>query len=302
VSEAQARLAIGTAQFGSAYGITNRTGQVSETEAAAILDVAAANGIDTIDTARLYGESEEVIGRVPASANFRIVTKTPKLTRARADEEAVDQLRAGFAASLKALQRRRVYGLLVHDAGDLLGAVGPDLWCAMQELKAAGLVEKIGVSVYDGEQIDRICDRFPVEIVQVPFNALDRRLADAGQLQRLSSAGIEIHARSLFLQGLLLAPRQEIPERFAPVRAAVERLDAAFSLLGMSRLEGMLAIALAHAEIARFVVGVTSVDELTGIVAAAKRGDFAEPLDIDLPPIDEIYLDPSRWHELGSVQ
>ncbi len=87
------------------------------------------------------------------------------------------------------------------------------MWPALEQLKSTGLVAKIGVSVYEAEEIDRILDRYPIEIVQLPFNALDLRLARGGPLQRLAGAGVEIHARSVFLQGLLLAPVAEIPGR-----------------------------------------------------------------------------------------
>lgn len=68
------RLALGTVQFGMSYGISNTAGQVPQDEVAKILDYCKANGIDTLDTARGYGESEAVIGQFDLSP-FKIVTK-----------------------------------------------------------------------------------------------------------------------------------------------------------------------------------------------------------------------------------
>ncbi|HEX2673867.1 MAG TPA: aldo/keto reductase [Polyangiaceae bacterium] len=295
------RLALGSAQFGLDYGITNRAGQVDEKEIDAILALAAESGVDTIDTARLYGESEAVLGRrLPAESEFRIVTKTVKIGNL-SPEYAVQQLHAGLAASLEALRRPSVYALLFHDPSDLTGSLGPVLWSALAKLKSAGVVEKVGVSAYEAVEVDRVLDRYPVDIVQLPFNAIDSRLVDGGQLERLAGAGVEVHARSLFLQGLLLLPLDQIPPRFAPVRSALEQLDAEFARRSLSRLEGLLAMTFHYSEITRFIVGVTSAGDLGAIVTAAEQVTTAGPMDVHLPPIDARYLNPARWPELSSL-
>jgi len=293
------RLALGSAQFGLDYGITNPSGRVGQNQVVAILDLAAKSGIDTIDTARLYGDSESVIGRRwPVGAEFRVVTKTAKFVDSVDAQEAVEQLRAGFEASLDALRRPAVHGLLVHDAHDLFGQFGTALWSALEELKRSSRVARIGVSVYEPDEIDAILERFPIEIVQLPLSPFDHRLVRGGQLEKLREAGVEMHARSVFLQGLMLAPVRNIPQKFAGLGSALEQLDSALAELGLSRLEGVLAIVLSRSEIDRFVVGVTSTDELGAILAAANRAQSIGPLDVDLPELDARYLNPARWHEL----
>jgi aryl-alcohol dehydrogenase-like predicted oxidoreductase len=292
------RIGLGTVQFGLDYGITNSAGQVGTSEAAAILALAADRGIDTLDTAHGYGESEQVIGRCwPTDAKFRVVTKTPHLGSVRDANQAADQLRSAFASSLQALGQPAIYGLLLHDAQDLLSPFGNALWSAMQGLKAEGKVTKLGVSSYEPDEVDQVLDAFPIDLIQVPFNAIDRRLIDGGQLERLERAGVEVHARSLFLQGLLLA--SEVPDKFAPVQSAALQLDESFGRHGLSRLEGLLGAALGRAEIDRLIVGVTSAQELSAILSAAERAAVAPPVDLDLPWIDPRFLNPARWGDLG---
>jgi aryl-alcohol dehydrogenase-like predicted oxidoreductase len=297
--EPSSRIGLGTVQFGLDYGITNRAGRVSAEEAGAILALASARGIDTIDTARTYGDAERVVSdRWPSGACFRIVTKPGEFSRATDGPSAVALLRSNFERSLATLGRADVHGLLVHHTGDLLGPFGSDLWDAMEDLKASGCVSRIGASVYDPEQIDRILDLYPIDIVQLPFNALDRRLVDGGQLERLARVGVEIHARSVFLQGVLL--NEDLPAGLEPLRAPIGQLDRAFAELGLSRLEGVLAAALARTEISRFIVGVTSAAELGAILDAEEKiGGMA----LQLPASSEIdprYLSPARWTEIGS--
>lgn len=295
------RLALGTAQFGSDYGITNRAGQVGADEAGRILSLAREAGIDCIDTARLYGDSEEVIGgHHEIASDLRVITKTPTFGSIRDPADARATLTQAFEASLQALRRERIYGLLIHDARDLLGPLGPQLWSALEALKANGRVEKIGVSVYGGEAIDAVLSRYPIAIIQLPFNAFDRRLVAGGQLEALSRAEVEVHARSIFLQGLLLMPADNLPAKFAGLSPGLEKLDKLFAREGLNRLEGLLSVALGRSEISRLVVGVTSAEELQAIVLAAERAKLAAQINqADLRHVDPRFLDPSRWPELG---
>lgn len=301
------RLALGTVQFGLAYGITNAAGQVPEAEVRRLLAVAQQSGISTLDTAALYGESEAVLGRVlPGFPPFRVITKTSKVAAGDSAEDAVARLQASFAASLKKLGAPAVAGLIAHEADDLIGPHGEALWAAMLGLKASGKVGKIGASIYTGQQIDALIARFPLDLVQVPFNALDKRLIDGGQLARLTKAGTEVHCRSIFLQGLLLQSPEAIPAKFGPLIGAVRRLHDTFAQYGLSPLEGLIACVLGTPEIGRLVVGVTAKRELEELVAAEQRASAVlaakpdlmaaiAPIRIDDPAI----LSPALWGQLA---
>lgn len=295
------RIGLGTAQFGLPYGITNTTGQVGRDESIAILELAERSGIDTLDTASAYGDGEAMLGAA-ATSPFRIVSKAPAQGSAASAQEARRNLRAAFLRSLQNLRRPGVYGLLLHHSADLLGPFGPELWQEMEWLKEEGLVTAIGGSFYEGAEIDRALDRYPLDLVQLPFNPLDQRLVVGGQLRRLSKAGVEIHARSLFLQGLLLQLPDRLPARFAPLGTAVGRMRSAFEDAGLTTLEGILAVAFQRDEIGRFICGVTSVAELEQIVAAADKAQtLGKPIDFTPPDgLDVRLLNPSRWDELGA--
>jgi aryl-alcohol dehydrogenase-like predicted oxidoreductase len=282
------------------YGITNEGGRVPPCKVAAILGEAAASGMDVLDTAPLYGDSEVVLGRsTPTGARFRIVTKTPKFGPG-AGADSAGELRRSLEESLLRLNVPRVHGLIFHDPADLLGPAGDDLWLAMEALRSEDLVQRIGLSTYAGAELDEALRRYPISLVQLPFNPLDHRLLAGGQLARLSSAQVEVHARSLFLQGLLLHPVPEITERFVGLSAALAEFDRACSRRGLDRLEGILAAAFSRPEIDCFLVGVTSLDELRQITAAAVRADRdPDPLEfVPSVPLDERVLNPARWPEL----
>ncbi len=297
------RIGLGTVQFGLDYGITNRHGRPSQEQADAICAVAAEAGMDTLDTASLYGDSEAVIGRSAPAAGLRVVTKTPKFADLADTDAAVARYRDGLARSLAQLRRSHVDALLFHDAGDLLGRHGDALWGEMEAAKARGEVGRIGLSVYNGAQIDAALARFPVEIVQLPFNPLDRRLIEGGQLERLAAAKVEVHARSLFLQGLLLQRPDAIESRFGALRDAIAELHDWARARNLAPLEAVLALALSESRIDRLIVGVTAASELHDIVSAVENGQRAQ-LKTDFSgsvALDSRHLDPSRWPELGGT-
>lgn len=299
------RLALGTVQFGLAYGITNNAGQVPEDEVARLLARAAQAGITTLDTAALYGTSEAVLGRT-MHASFRVITKTSKVAPNDSTADAVSRLEASFAASLTHLNLPAVSGLMAHESDDLLGPHGDALWAAMARLKAEGKALKIGASIYSGAQIDALLARYPLDLVQIPTNALDHRLREGGLLARLKAAGVEVHARSIFLQGLLLQKPGDIAPKFGPLRDVVAALHHALASSALSPLSGLIAAVLGHSDIDRLVMGVTRLSELDEIIAAEQQANEALTRNPELANTlsgiridDERILSPARWGELA---
>lgn len=292
------RLGLGTVQFGVDYGITNAAGRVAIDEARAIMRTAASCGIGLIDTAALYGDSETVIGAATETRSFAIVTKTSKVADAAGPDAAADSIARRFIQSLENLKVEQVHGLLIHDPADLLGPFGDALWRRMDEIRQSGRAMKIGVSVYDGVEIDRILQRYDPDIVQLPINAVDGRLDEGGQLDALARRGVEVHARSIFLQGLLLQKPEDIPAKFGPLRDAVTGLRVTFAEAGFGLIEGLIAGVLSHPAISRAIVGTTSRRELLEIAAAAS-GVTLERADLGPWRItDPRVLNPAMWAAL----
>jgi len=293
---AAARLGLGTVQFGLDYGVSNTRGRVPQDDVAKILDLALSAGISVLDTAGLYGESEAVMGAYIASdAGFRIVTKTPPVRGAKVTDTDVDEFRLMYARSLARLKRDSIYGLLVHHGSDLLKPGAEALIDVLRELKGTGLVERIGVSVYTGAEIDGILDRFIPDIVQLPINIVDQRLMASGHLARLDAMGIEVHARSLFLQGLLLSDPDKLPAYFRPYADVLKQLAAKARSLKLTPLEACLSFGLGCPEIDVLLVGVTSPGELDDILKALPCA-AANPFDTSSFSLsDERLLDPSQW-------
>jgi aryl-alcohol dehydrogenase-like predicted oxidoreductase len=289
------KLALGGAQFGMHYGIANSIGQPSYSVVDQILRKANEAGISLIDTAQAYGDSEAMLGRaLSKDAGIRVVTKTRPIRTSAIEKVDIEATNDRFHASLERLNRRKVYGLLVHDANNLLSIGGELLWDWMETAKADGKAEKIGVSVYSPDQLRKVLTRYPgIELVQLPFNIYDQRFVHSGLLDILKTRQIEIHSRSAFLQGLLLMEPERLPAQFDAIRGRQADLHERLREQGLSPLAGALAICLDDPRIDIVVVGCDSVRQLEEIIAAAEShcpcslGRFAI--------LDESIINPSLW-------
>ncbi|MET0311563.1 MAG: aldo/keto reductase [Burkholderiaceae bacterium] len=290
MSTAARRLALGTVQFGLRYGVANEAGQVPRQEAALILQEAREAGVDTLDTAIGYGDSEAVIGAAGAGG-WNIVTKLPPLPQDCSDVEA--WVRGELAASFARLRVGAVQAVLLHRPADLAGPCGAALRAALAGLRQDGLARQTGISVYSPDELDALAHLGPHGVVQLPYNALDGRWRRSGWLARLHGQGTEIHARSAFLQGLLLMPAARRPAWFGRWQPLWEAWDAWIAGTGKSPLAACLGHALAAREIARVVVGVDSLAQWREILAAAAHAPQAAPEM--LAASDPALLNPAAW-------
>lgn len=288
------KLGLGTVQFGLDYGISNPDGRTTLEEASEILEVARNCRISIIDTAALYGSSEEVLGRIlPEDHDFKLITKTIRIDACRITPADASMLEKTFTDSLYKLRCHSIYGLMIHSADDLLAEGGSLLFECMTFLKEQGLIQKIGVSVYTSEQVDQVLQQFAIDLIQLPVNVLDQRLLQGKQLFNLKAAGVEIHARSAFLQGLLLMDPGELPRHFDPVRKHLLRYHEYLNECGLTPMQAALGFVTALDEIDVVICGVNNHQQLKELCAASARHT---PIDLRQFALDdEMILNPSKW-------
>ena len=284
------RLAVGTVQFGLDYGIANATGRTPADEAACILDQARLAGIDTLDTAAAYGDSEQVLGGIGVEG-WKVVSKVPPVP------DGVPNcrlwVREQIRQSLDRLRLDRLDGLLLHSATDLLKPQGAEIAQGLCEAKAEGWVSKVGYSIYAPQMLSELLPVMQPDLVQAPFNVLDQRLSRSGWLVRLTDAGIEVHARSVFLQGLLLMSPGQRPASFDRWSALWQTWDALVAGHRGGALSLCLGFAKAQVALSRIVVGVEHRHHLQQLLAAWAEAESidAQALSCDDPQL----LEPFNW-------
>ena len=265
------KLAIGTVQFGLNYGVSNQQGQVSKAQVNEILLEAKSLGVNTLDCAAAYGESEQVLGELIAAADFKIITKIPALNSQQTS------LIEHFGQSLENLQQKSVHGLLFHQADNLISHPRSDeLFKQLLHLKQEKLANKIGASLYHPNQLHQIASRYPIDIVQVPINVFDQRFLAKQNIELCRQKNIKLHARSLFLQGLVFIKEQELPQYFAPYKDKLLAFELLAKHLACSKLALALAIAAKQSRryqdvIEKMVIGVCNKEQLNEIVQSYQQ-------------------------------
>jgi len=288
------KIGLGAVQFGVDYGVSNTHGKTTKYEVSQILQFAYENGISLIDTATSYGSSESILGEVVTNDDWRFVTKTPNFSDNSLNSTHVNQLKESFNQSLFNLRKKNIYGLLLHSCDDLLKPGGELIFREMERLREIGMVKKIGVSAYSSKQIAAILGKFNIDIIQLPINIFDQHLFVDGWLEKLKNKNVEIHARSTFLQGLLLMPRTSIPTYFLPIKEKIELFSKSAQELSLTKLELALGYVMGINEIDKIVVGVNTIEQLREIIEATQVK--VNPMEFtDVSINNPIYTNPSLW-------
>lgn len=294
-------LALGTAQFGLDYGVTNAGGRLDDATARELLAVGSDLHLSLLDTAGGYGNSEERLGRLLASSPeypWQVMTKTPASRSQRITATEIALFETAWQQSRKRLGPGRLHGLLVHHADDLLVPGGEALQGWLRELRASGQVAHIGVSVYDADQIDGLFTRYgrdgrPFDIVQFPASIADQRLLAGPALGQLHGMGVQLHVRSLYLQGLLLASPEFVEARFPGKGPWLRRLRAFCAEQHLSPVQACMSFFRSNPLLHVAVVGATSSGELRQIrqgFDSAPRMDWGGWAENDPQ-----WVDPRRW-------
>jgi aryl-alcohol dehydrogenase-like predicted oxidoreductase len=281
------KLCLGTAQFGLDYGIANR-GKIPEADIGALLKYAHAAGVTMLDTASAYGVSEEVIGRALnlTEKTFEIVSKLPG--EAGAERGIVGQ-------SLKRLGVKKIYGYLIHAFEEYKN--NPGVWDTLKELQTDGVIGKIGFSLYHPQDLEWLLVKdVRFDLVQIPYSIFDRRFQQ--YLSVLKSRKVEIHVRSVFLQGLAFLKPDELPAILRPASVQLKTLGRLAGEHGIGISALCLNFVFLNDLIDRIVIGIDGLshlkENLTDLECMAQVKELAEELN-QLAIEDEDILLPYRW-------
>ncbi|WP_341226362.1 aldo/keto reductase [uncultured Arcticibacterium sp.] len=276
------KLAIGTVQFGMNYGINNKKGKPSLSAVSEILEYAKSQGIDTLDTAALYGSSEKALGQCDLDG-FNIVSKLQPCKEGDFDKN--------LDSTLKNLNREEIYAYLFHHFSTYLE---DDLLMErMMEAKREKRIKKLGFSLYNPAELELLLEKeIKFDIVQVPFSVFDQRF-DA-QLVKLNSEGVEVHVRSVFLQGLFFMDVKEIPNYFQSIIPKLESLNE----YDLKKTSICLNFVLLNPNIDKVVVGIDNLDQLKNNISTLSDSSLVNEMYEELKGYrvdDEMIINPSNW-------
>lgn len=290
-------LCLGTVQFGMDYGITNKDGRVDESVVKELLRKAQRSGITFIDTAQAYGCAEEVLGKnLPKGNGFKLISKARKSSAKRIGVEDVKNRELELSQSLQRLQCDELDTFLIHDARELRKPGGEYLSEWLVSIRQRGLAKRIGVSIYEEEDLDGIDQRL-LDVVQIPSSLLDQRLWNGKSMRKLVDRGTAIHARSIFLQGLLVTSSKEWPSWIpARIRSQQERLEELAVEKKCQLIDLAIGFAKSQEILEAVVVGICNKGELEELLRAwAKESPWEANEWAQWGIRDMDILDPRKW-------
>lgn len=281
------KLALGTVQFGLQYGISNKSGVPTDVEMKEIFNTSAQNGINTFDTAVAYGNAEERIADfLPNDAE--IISKFPK-TDSKSELENI------ILNSISRLKRDNLYGFMAHN-GDFL-IENPQLWEVLEKLKQENKIQKIGYSLYTPEQLEKLLELNLIpDIIQIPYSLLDRKFEP--YFSELKQKNVEIHCRSVFLQGLYFLNPENLPEKLVPLNPELKRLQSICQSNQVKITDVALNFAYSNTYIDKIVIGIENKTQLNENINSIKNWNKNDSIFDEIKLItvnNKELLNPANW-------
>ncbi len=280
---------LGSAKFGHSYGSFNNNKKINLEELNAIIKIAKKHGINFIDTSQDYKKSENVIGNLNIK-NFNFITKIPKLSNT--NHKPKDFIKLAFEKSLQKLKTNKLYGLLFRSPSCLIREPYFSFWNEAKKLKEKKLVKKVGITIYNPEELDIVYEKLKPDIVQFPYNVFDQRLKKTGWIDSLYDNKVELHARSIFLQGLLLIEKSRLPDKFSDFYLDWNDYHAWLKKTNISALEACLNFVMAEKKISKIVIGVDTSQQLLEIINVKFKNIMFSTWKKN---IDERVYNPLKW-------
>ena len=285
------KIILGTAQLDQIYGINSKE-RIGNSEAKKILKFSKESGINYIDTAPVYGNSEKIIGSSELQ-DLKIISKLPVIPR---NTKSVKKwVLNQVLESLSNLNKSSLDTLLLHDPKILLKKEGKIIYEAMESLKKENKVKKIGISIYAPNILNQIIKKFDFEVVQAPLNIFDQRILERKYLDLLCENNIQLHARSIFLQGLILREQNFEKKYFSRWKESFLATKSLASKHNLSILELCLSFIISKKEVDKFLIGVDSLSELKMIISFLKKGHEIKEDMKHLSCSEENLINPTKW-------
>jgi len=295
-----ASLCLETVQFGMKYGINNTLGQPAKRDVFEMLDAAAENGIQVIDTARAYGSAEAILGEYFEDRKnadlFQVISKLRPNVIEEGEKDIHSVIRREFEDTLKRLHKNRLNGYLLHTPQYIYnGKIIEEL----RSLKEEGLIEHLGVSIYDLQEGYAALKTEGIDYIQLPYSILDQRGMQEGFIKRARNNGVKIFTRSAFLQGLFMMERDTIPDYLKHVIPYLDKFDILLKKYSLNKTAALIQFVKWEKEIDYLVFGVDTKEQLLQDIEMFRNDNIPEAFIKEVKQtfinIEKSIIFPSLW-------
>ena len=264
------KLILGTVQLGIDYGINNSSGKPSLAQSFDILETAFDNGLRILDTAEAYGNSQEVIGEFHKeypNKEFKVITKL-----AAKHSVTKESFISNIRKNCEVLGVKQLHGFMFHNYDSFIQ--NSEFYEELLKAKKLGLIKFAGISLYTNNEIDDIATNFSdFDFIQIPFNLFDNESKRKEEIEKAREKQIDIHTRSVFLQGLFFKSTKDLSEKMKPFEPYLEKLNLLKTECDLTTEEIALNYVLQKEYIDHVLIGVENVDQLKSNLTTCNKNN-----------------------------
>lgn len=288
------KLVLGTVQLGLNYGINNSYGKPTLEDSFSILETAFDNGLRILDTAESYGNSQEVIGEFHKkypTKKFKVITKI-------AANHSVTKL--SFIDNIKKnceiLGVEKLHGFMFHNYSSFIQ--NKEFYEELLKAKELGLIQNAGISLYTNAEIENVVTNFSdFDFIQIPFNLFDNESKRKEAIEKARAKHIDIHTRSVFLQGLFFKSTADLSQKMIPLKPYLEELTLLKTEFKLTTEELALHYVLQKKYIDHVLIGVENVDQLkSNLKTCSKKKEIPHSVLNKINIFEKDLLNPSNWN------
>jgi aryl-alcohol dehydrogenase-like predicted oxidoreductase len=284
------RFIIGGAQLSQNYGAFNKDYSIGSQELRKILNYSTKNEIFFIDIANSYKNCIKKLSKNNLK-KFKIILKI----RIKKKKNYLTKLKKIINNTLKQLKINKLYSIMLHNEFDFKYLKNKKVSNYLIELKKKNIIKKIGISIYNFKKIKFFLKNSPIDLIQVPFNVLDRRILQKNLLKIIKKKGVEVHVRSIFLQGLLL----QKPNSHHSIIKNNQKLFNDWNNFNLGekrkKIINCIKFVTQFNEIDKFIIGVDNFSQLTTIVNVLKNINYDNKIEYNLKLNNNKIIDPRFW-------
>tara|TARA_E500000178_G_scaffold30315_1_gene27449 strand:+ start:605 stop:1453 length:849 start_codon:yes stop_codon:yes gene_type:complete len=280
----KSKVILGVTQFGLNYGILNQHNLNKKKKLKQILNFSKKKGINSIYSSKYYG-----------NANKFLATENLNYFKLYIKFKSQDLLKKNFLEDFEKMKKKLKKNnliLMLDRFENLKKRERLKIYNILLDLKKDKKINKFGYSIYSFKNLKKICHEFKPNILQCPYNVIDRRLEEKKLLQFLKINKIEIHVRSIFLQGLLILHYSKHPRKFLNWKKIFKKFDDQIQHYKISNLDWCLNFIEKNKYINKILLGVDNIDQLREICSFKNNGKIKFP---KMYVKDEKLINPSKW-------
>ena len=281
------KIILGSANVNSCYGLGKN--KIKAREFISLMNLAFEKGVKTIDTSPVYNNAEIIIGK--SKKKFNVITKIPKIPHNIKKIDLEGWIKKNFFNSNKII-KKKIYGILIQNAEILLSNKADIVYDTLLNLKKKHTFKKIGISIYNFKTLELVTKKFAIDFVQLPYNILDQRFSKKKIIKIVKKKKIEIHARSIFLQGLLTNTKIHLPKKLSNLEKGLKRWRRWIKDKNINPAHACIDFVLRNKNIDKLVIGFNSKNNLEDALKFKKTKLNFNSLKIK---INQNLLDPRKW-------